>query len=87
MLSQRKCLNFYAVLIVLTLSVMLSSVLSGCILTEGLRDSPKIIVVNYSEVPLDVNEPAPFTGVLSTFDRFDYLLRCENYVLQKGISP
>ena len=38
-------------------------------------------------VTLDVNEPAPFAGVLITRGQFDYFLRCEDIVIQEGILP
>ena len=43
--------------------------------------------LNPSQVGLDVNTPAPFAGVLIDFGRYEYLLRCENYVVQRGVNP
>lgn len=36
---------------------------------------------------LDVNDPAPFQGMLINFDTYYWFLKCENAVLQSGVLP
>ena len=63
----------------------MSLMLIGCAST--VKSPPYVGNLNPIEVGLDVNEPALFAGVLMEFGRYEYLLRCENYVVQRGINP
>jgi hypothetical protein len=66
---------------------ILSYTISGCGLIGKSQDSVKPSPVVVSEWPLDINEPAPFPGVLVTHDKYYYLMLCENYIIQNGIHP
>jgi hypothetical protein len=39
------------------------------------------------EVAVDVNEPAPFPGVLMPRERYNWFVICEGYILMEGIQP
>lgn len=77
------CLLFFSLSLLISASIVSLSLLNGCS-TSRLPDYETVAV---NVMPLDQNEPAPFAGVLILYERYDYLLRCENYVEQQGIIP
>lgn len=69
--------------IVLTLLIITVSLIAGCDLTNKLvliDDSKRVAFV-------DVNDIVPFRGVLITEGRHNFLLRCEDIIIQSGIRP
>lgn len=58
--------------------------MTGCSSTIVLLGSEENYPVEFS---LDANEPAPFPCMCMTVSRFEYLLRCEDYVKQLGVVP
>ena len=73
-----------ALFTIAAMTIIMLIFLSGCLFSGKsatfVDDSRRIAV-------LDVNEPAPFRGVLLTEGRYEYLLDCEGVVLEKGILP
>lgn len=82
--SRQKCSKLLVSSLLILSFILISTLGVGCSTGElhGQRGYWEL-----SELPLDVNEPAPFAGVLCTFERFGYLLRCENYTQQSGVEP
>lgn len=66
----------------LALMLILScGLIGGCSISDGptLPDVPDISV--------DANSITPFAGVLVSRNRYNYLLRCEGYVIRSGVNP
>ncbi len=77
--SQTSILVYAAILSISILSL----ITSGCDSTERYEGSRAFL----NERPVDVNEPAPFRGVLIGRVRYEHLLRCENAAEQNGLIP
>jgi hypothetical protein len=58
--------------------------ISGC---STARSPAFVASTDVDETPLRLGDPVPFNGVLLSYGRYEYLLRCENYVEQEGAMP
>ncbi|MHC4160441.1 MAG: hypothetical protein ACYSSO_15350 [Planctomycetota bacterium] len=70
--------------------LLITSALTSCVLTSSCSTGGlpvSVSVTDNPEVPLIENEHAPFSGVLLSYGRYEYLLKCENYVEQEGAMP
>jgi len=56
--------------------------LSGC---NGIE--PGATLPDTADVSLDANEPAPPGGVWVERSRYNFLIRCEGYVIRQGVNP
>ena len=68
--------------ILLVVIIIIGSGLTGCTSTDSGRILPDV-----PDISIDANSLAPFSGVLVPRPRYDYLLRCEGYVLREGRMP
>ena len=73
----KDCLALTLVLIVLSVFT-----LNGC--------NSILVSSDYAQnekIALDANDVAPFDGMLISFDRYYWFLKCENEIIQRGILP
>lgn len=72
-------------LLLLILAIVIACLLypmNGCRSTGELEDFRAS-----RRIALDVNEPAPFAGMLIEFEEYYWFLKCENLAQQEGIMP
>jgi len=74
-------LKKWCIAIVIASACVVFTLAAGCS-TPGYED-----FAASERTPLDVNEPAPYHGMLIPFDDYDYFLRLENYAEQNAILP
>jgi len=79
--------NYWLCRTLLTLAVLLfiiSLTLNGCL---SARKSTVYVPDSQRLVMQDVNEPAPFKGVLITQGYFFYLKKCEGLCVEHNLKP
>lgn len=68
--------------ILLALIIISGLGISGCV---SIKDGA--ILSDVLDISIDANDVAPFSGVLVNRQRYDYLVRCEGYVIRQGVDP
>lgn len=72
------------------IGLIVLTILLNFALISGCSTGKSVVFVRSSEAndtAVDANELAPFSGVLVSYGRYEYFLRCENHVEQEGVTP
>ena len=69
---------------------MILTIITGLLNVSGCSTEKLDVCEGYIgpyEYPIEVNEPAPFGGVLVSSRKYEYMVRCQNYIEQNNIAP